>query len=109
MAISQYIAIKDILGTGAADFVDSAKGEQVCFIDIFQYHLQNIDRQVGGHQGSSVNSVDVYSVYVYGVGIWEYPKLPSLLFTQSTPSSNGEGYRNPKPMQTLSHSHHRLK
>jgi hypothetical protein len=32
-----------------------------------------------------------------------------LLFSQSTPSSNGKGYKNPKQMQTLSHSHHRQK
>ena len=105
MAISIYAAIKDILGIGAADFVDSAYGEQVCFIDIFQNYLQNIDGQVGGgHQGSSVNSVVInWNIHLNA------NCHHRLLFPQSTPLNNGKSYGNPKQMQTLSHSHHRQK
>ena len=59
--IIMKVAIKDILRERAADFVDSAHGDQVCFVEIFQNHHQNIDRQVGGHisAGFGIPSIDL--------------------------------------------------
>jgi hypothetical protein len=46
-----YLAIKDILRTRAADFVDSAYSGEVFFIDMLQDLSQNIngDRKHGGY------------------------------------------------------------